>query len=80
MIPESYASVASARSSPNRVDGDDDDLNLEDEEQEIEKMESATDFIGNMKTFINNYGISIDIPNFYPRGAAIFPRDPTIVL
>lgn len=51
-----------------------------EEEEEIEKMASATDFVGNMKTFINNYGVSIDIPNFYPQGAAIFPKDPTLVL
>ena len=43
-------------------------------------MENATDFEGNMKTFINNYGISIDIPNFYPMGAAVFPQNPRLVL
>ena len=75
----SATDMASARG---RIGDDDegDDVKLDEEEEEIEKMASATDFFGNMKTFINNYGVSIEIPNFYPKGAAIFPKDPSIVL
>ena len=52
----------------------------DDEPEDIEQMASTTDFAKNMEIFIENHGISIDIPNFYPMGAAIFPKDPTIVL
>lgn len=43
-------------------------------------MESGTDFIPNMQKFIKNYGVSIQIPQFYPLDAAIYPKDPKMVL
>lgn len=48
--------------------------------QRLELMEDNTDFEGNMKHFINNFGVSINIPSYYPRGGAIFPQNPSMVL
>ena len=43
-------------------------------------MESATNFKQNMKTFIKNFGVSIEIPGMYQQSAAIIPKDPKWVL
>ena len=52
---------------------DDGEPQEEDEEEKLELMKSSTDFMGNMKRFINHFGISLSIPSYYPQGAAIFP-------
>ena len=72
--------MASSRGGRDGHDDEDDDQLVKEEEEEIEQMDSATDFIGNMKTFINNYGVSIEIPNFYPICAAVFPKNHSLVL
>lgn len=68
--------ICSARETYRQPEDDEGSEKEEEEMEEIEHMANATDFEGNMKTFINNYGVSIDIPNYYPLGAAIFPQNP----
>ena len=61
-------------------ENDDSEPQSEEEEQRFDVIENATDFNENMKKFINNFGVSIHIPSYYPQRAAIFPQDPSIIL